>query len=245
MAGQVMQEPRSERDRAYDALRGLILAGRLPPGAEISQNELTQALNFGRTPIRDAIARLRSDGLVSYEAQNRRWAVRPVSPEELDDLYASRILLEPFIARMTIESLTDESLSGLRNSLEASSQALRDRDMDAFQEHHRSFHMGLAGGSGIWSQQIIENLWDLAERYRRLMLTELPSDGLVSTTICQHEAIMDAAVARDAAAGSRAVALHLNATAQRLFVMFGPRFRPVAVAAALAEAGLPNEAEWF
>src|SRR5690349_4953493 len=78
---------------AADLIREAILDGELPAGARLKEDELAERLDVSRTPVREALRRLEAEGLVVHEPK-RGAAVRSYTPEELDDMYRLRALLE-------------------------------------------------------------------------------------------------------------------------------------------------------
>ena len=97
---------------------GLIVRGALAPGRELSQVELARRTGVSTTPLREALRRLEAEGLVESR-RNRRPRVRPFDCQDLDSVYAARVLLEPLALRLTVPRLTAGDLSALRDRLDA------------------------------------------------------------------------------------------------------------------------------
>src|SRR5580693_10243624 len=89
---------------AHARLRRLIVRGALAPGSELSQVELARRTGVSTTPLREALRRLEAEGLVESR-RNRRPRVRPFDCEDLDSVYAARVLLEPPALRITVPRL--------------------------------------------------------------------------------------------------------------------------------------------
>src|SRR5882762_9088878 len=93
-------------DKAYHAIRGLIVSLELAPGALIDERELIEQLEIGRTPVREALRRLAHEGLVEVYPR-RGMFVTGVDVRELARLSEVRAVLEPEAARLAAERATD------------------------------------------------------------------------------------------------------------------------------------------
>ena len=89
----------NDTDRVYRALRRRIIEGAEPPGARLTEQRLAATFDCSRTPVREAVRRLESEGLVVVEP-NRGAQVRPLSEEEISDLYEVRARLEAYAAEL-------------------------------------------------------------------------------------------------------------------------------------------------
>ena len=94
-------------DRAYRAIRGLIVSLELPPGAVIDERELMQRLGLGRTPVREALRQLAQEQLVEVFPR-RGMFVTSVDVRDLARISEVRTALEPQAARLAAERATDE-----------------------------------------------------------------------------------------------------------------------------------------
>src|SRR5438132_4484728 len=102
---------------ATELIRDAIVDGRLEPGRRLKEEELARELGISRTPVREALLVLQSEGLVAAEP-NRGATVRSHDAEDLDDLYQLRALLEGYAARRAAARISEEALAGLRASCE-------------------------------------------------------------------------------------------------------------------------------
>lgn len=105
-------------EEAYDRLRNDIIAGRMAPEEKLPFRQLSARYGFGVAPLREALSRLASERLVSFEGQ-RGFVVAPVSRDELVDLCDLRIMLTTMAFRKSIENggydWEDEVLLSLRH----------------------------------------------------------------------------------------------------------------------------------
>ncbi|NJP45327.1 GntR family transcriptional regulator [Actinacidiphila epipremni] len=231
MAGPAKTTVRSEggEQSVYDELRRLILQGELAPGAEISQLELAERLKVSRTPLREALRQLVSEGLVVSAGPHRSVRISSLSMTDLDDLYSMRVLGEGLAVWLTVPILRGEDFERLERDLELTTSRA---DADA----HGRFHQGLRIGAGARLNDELRRQFDHAERYQRAFLKLLDPD-VFAVKVAEHRAILDACIARDAELARDLTVDHLAGTAMHL--MTSQRHAPFALPAAvtMAKAG--------
>jgi DNA-binding GntR family transcriptional regulator len=202
---------------AYAAVREDILSGRLRPGAPLSQVRLAERFGISRTPLREALRRLVGEGLVVGDF-NRRMRVSELSLDDLDQIYAMRLALEPVALRAAVPSLTDDRRRTLAAEVEGMEAAADADDIEAFRGHHRAFHVGVLAGSGERIERVLRDLWDHSERYRRsyLHVDELTGHGAsperLEISHREHREILESALAGDVDACIARSEAHLHRT---------------------------------
>lgn len=107
-------DPRRSLDNGgiYDAIRNSIIRGQYAPGERLIETRLAEEFGVSRTRIRDALARLQADHLVS-PAANRGLVVRPLSLRDTEEIYALRLLLEGYAAATAATTITSRELDEL------------------------------------------------------------------------------------------------------------------------------------
>jgi DNA-binding GntR family transcriptional regulator len=190
--------------RAHAQLRGLIVRGVLAPGSQLSQVELAKRTGVSTTPLREALRRLEAEGLIESRP-NRRPRVRPFACDDLDSVYAARVMLEPLALHMTVPQLSAGGLAELRDSLTAMRRAVSLPQDDpsfgersAWEKNHHVFHLRLIAAAPRQLREQIETLIARADRYRRIAVRDDTSDGRARGD-AEHEAIVEACEAGDAA----------------------------------------------
>src|SRR4029077_12695324 len=150
----------------YTDLRSRILRGTLDQGSSISQVQLSRQLGVSRTPLREALRMLQRDGLVESEP-NRRVKVSRMSLGELEQLYATRVVLESLGIRFSARKLTAEDYREISRSLVELERLAEGHDFDAWEVADRSLHEHLHKYAGGRLNQLLRDLWDHTSRYRR------------------------------------------------------------------------------
>ncbi len=104
-------------EQVYDQLIGLLIAGELRPGDVITERRMAERLNASRTPIREALGRLESEGLV-YKQPSRGVTVSPFSTEAFVDILNVRQLLEAEAAYLAAGKIAPDRIDAIRGALE-------------------------------------------------------------------------------------------------------------------------------
>lgn len=219
-------------DLAYRELREAILTGRVSAGETMSQVQLAAQMEISRTPLREALRRLEAEGLLSSES-NRRVRVSELTLGDLDEVYGQRLLLEPLAVHASVPRLTRAELDDIKKALDASSAALRADDMDVFHQHHRLLHLGVVRQVGPRLFRTISDLWDHAERYRRVFLVADVMDQRRERSICDHEELVAAVFDRDSTRAADVLVRHYSTTALSVFEYYGGPERPELINLAL------------
>lgn len=208
-------------ERALRLLRDDIMAARLAPGTKLRMVELQQRYGLGISPLREALLRLASEGLVVVEGQ-RGFAVASVSLAELEDLTRARVRLEAAILAEAVERGDADWEAGMlaafhRLSRTPLPQDTRDTEaMALWEERHRTFHQALVAGCGSpWLLRLHNQLTEHSERYRRVRLFHSVAPAqLVRNVNDEHQALMQALLDRDAVRAAALMKQHLERTAQ-------------------------------
>ncbi|SFP57652.1 GntR family transcriptional regulator [Actinomadura madurae] len=227
-----LPEARQAIPHVHAYLRECILDGTLKPGTKLSQVSLARQLGISRTPLREVLRMLQEEGLVEIEP-NQRTRVAGLDPQELDDIYATRILQETLALSMTIGGFG----SGLRDEAERLLATLRaaakDGDFTAWFAAHGDYHRLLTSGAGEAMQRRLRVLADRTIRYIRIYQLSEPDDWQTVGDE-EHARILEALVAGDERAALSGMGRHLARTALRVLGDCAPDYAPVAVPHALA-----------
>jgi DNA-binding GntR family transcriptional regulator len=181
-------ETASLADRAYFAIRGLIVSLELPPGAAIREPDLTAQLGIGRTPIREALRRLALERLVEVYPR-RGMFVTTVDVRDLARLCEVRAVLEPEAARLAAERATRPDLEEINALIDEVSDTRR-RDDRVLIELDERIHRTIYRTSH--NQLLEETLeWYYTHALRIWMLALDRTRGLQSAVL-EHHDLLDA-----------------------------------------------------
>ena len=122
-AGKAQEGRRPIRQQVYERLTEMIVTGDLPYGADISELEMSKRLGVGRTPIREALMRLSGEGVVRYSPNQGFW-IPQINPQDIQDAYEVRELIEVRVVELLCERATDRQM----DELDAIAESLKDLD---------------------------------------------------------------------------------------------------------------------
>ncbi|GGS51966.1 GntR family transcriptional regulator [Streptomyces griseoviridis] len=180
----------SKSDYAYAELRGQILSGTLPAGARLAQYDLAESLNMSITPLREAIRRLSSEGLVTVET-HRDVRVSTMSSDEARQLFEVRLSLDPTAAELAARRRTGEDVAVMRSAVTRLLPVTRQWGEEALTAH-RAFHQALYRAShNDVLIRLLDDLWDKSDRYRRLGLELPPGDEPRTRDLEEHHRLVD------------------------------------------------------
>ncbi|MBB2903141.1 DNA-binding GntR family transcriptional regulator [Kineococcus radiotolerans] len=199
----------TKSDFAYTRVRELILSGQLEPGAVIHQAALARRIGISTTPLREALRRLKQQGLVELDA-HRDARVSALDATEARDLLEMRRSLDPLAAALAAERRTKAELAEMRAALEGL-DALPGKPTWDQLAHHRRFHTAIyrASHNAILIESL-DGLWDTADRYRLHGLQVERSEQERAMKAGEHHQLLEAITAGDAEGASQVMFAHIE-----------------------------------
>ena len=192
-------------DRAYYAIRELIVTLELPPGAVVCEPELTERLGIGRTPVREALRRLAQERLVEVFPR-RGMFVTKVDVRDLARLCEVRLALEPEAARLAAERATQTDLAELREVL-AELDSRRKRDPRALIDLDERIHRAIYHASH--NPYLAETLEEYYAHALRIWMVALARTN-IGAAVGGHHAVLEAVVRGDGARAARLMREHVE-----------------------------------
>lgn len=216
---------------AYNELRAQILDGKFAAGEHLAELTLAARIGVSRTPVRAALQRLETDGLVEFK-RNQGAVVRALPQEEVDQIFALRAELESFAAGLVAERITPEELEMLEalcSRMEAEA-AKKDPDVTYIAQINKQFHTSIINLSGnVYLGRFAANLVDLnfiLRSYNRFNRRDL------ERSMAHHRELTEAFAAGNAAWARAVMTAHVEV---------GRVIARRAVASANAEAAKKND----
>ncbi len=219
-------------DDVYARVRNAILDGELAAGAVMSQVALAEELGISRTPLREALRMLQSERLVEAEP-NRRVRVAPMSPADLEELCITRITLEAEAIRLSVPRMTPEDLARLEGFMAEMAHYADAKDYRRWTVPHRNFHRALTAPAGERINDLLGQLFDHAERYRRLHIGHGPTPWATAG----HREILDACKAGNRDKSAALLASHFARTGFEVAELLDPEYEPAMLRTALLDVG--------
>lgn len=197
-------------DRLREQIEEQIATGQLPPGGALDEATLADRFGVSRTPVREALIQLAAEGLI--EIRPRRGAVvTSLGPARLLEMFEVMAELEAMCARLAARRMTEAERADL-SAAHLACEAARP-DPDAYFYANERFHAAIYAGShnGFLGEQAMQ-LHRRLRPYRRL---QLRVRDRIATSYAEHEAIVHAIVAGDAAAAAAALRQHVTVQGER------------------------------
>lgn len=199
--GQQRIERRALYQQLADELREMILAGDLPPGERLQEIELSEHFGVSRTPLREALKVLSSEGLVTL-ATNRGATVTKLAPEEVAETFPVMGALEALAGELACTSATDAKLAELAALHDELMSSFANREQAAFFAANQKFHALLIEAAG--NETLAQHYNQLAGRVSRARFRASMTQAQWAKSASEHEALIAALRARD---GRRAAAI--------------------------------------
>jgi len=204
-------------DRAYVAMRDLIVTLGLPPGAALREEELMRSLSLGRTPLREAVKRLALEGLVEVRPRSGTY-VTAVDASDIVHIAEVRAELEPQAARLAARRMTDE-LRAVAAGLDAELRAMEGTTgIEAYMRlDERVHHFVWEAAGNPYLLDALERLWALSLRIWHLVLARVEA---LPAAVGEQRALLDALVAGDGRRAAARMREHVQAFEREILEAF-------------------------
>lgn len=127
------------REKVYEYIKSSILSGHLNPGEKLTEEHLAKTLGVSRTPIREALHKLESEGLIKTR-KKRGFIVSRDSKEEVEELFELRSILEGYSLRVISENILEETLHQLDGFIQNAEEGLRRKKIEDVFKYNTRFH---------------------------------------------------------------------------------------------------------
>ncbi|MFC5005002.1 GntR family transcriptional regulator [Dactylosporangium cerinum] len=197
----------TKADLVYERLRDAILSGELKPGERVNVDALSRQLGTSKIPLREAVQRLTTQGLVVQPNPHAGAQVAPLSLREMRGVYLARGALEGLAARVAATTVSDAELAELQDMHEQMRQQLAAGDHRDLSTLNRRFHTGIADATHYATLRELTDLTLLRVQHYRIGVRVEPAWEQV---ISEHSAILDALRRRDADQAEQAAREHVE-----------------------------------
>ena len=198
----------SLREKIYQKIKDDITYGRLLPGERLVESRLTEENRASRSPIREALRQLETEGLIKFE-RNKGITVSKLSPVQVEEIYTLRWLLESYAARLSAEKATKGQIKYLRNLHQKLKKATKSSDLTRWIHNNILFHDFFSENSG--NSNLHQVLDTLKRRVYRYHYTIVRIPGHFKGYIEHHEGILRACEKNDGEMAERFMKLHIEA----------------------------------
>lgn len=193
--------------QVYNILKQNICDGVYKPGQRLLETELAASLKVSRSPVREAMRKLATEGLVE-EFPNRGVFVKQFSDEDIDHIFEVRILMESHAIRHSQRHLTSEKASALRDRLSSLVKAHEEGRLEDYIDEDTALHKAIIE---LAENPVLTEMYELVySRVQQFRIYSLISKQRFDESVDEHTAIVDAIINGDAAAAAKTNKLHLK-----------------------------------
>jgi len=190
------------REKILETIRDDILRGRLQPGEKVAEPELAERFGISRTPIREALRQLESEGYLTV-VPRRGAIVTALTETEIEELYAIKSILEGYAAQVAAARMSAKEIE----RLEALNQRLESLSLDGdtrnFFKVHNEFHDAFVKAAG--NEKLAELIGQLAQKFNRMRMASLTVPGRMTISVQEHKKIINALRQRNGEEADRMV----------------------------------------
>ena len=208
--------PQTRSDEAFHCLQTAIVKGDLAPGEKIGERELCQRFELTRGPLREALGKLESRGLL-VRRPHAGVKVVALSAQELIELYEVRQVMEGLAARQAAERMTDEEIQALNQTLEGHARMIEQAGGQSYyqEEGDYDFHYRIAKGSRNrqLERMLLGDLYYMVRLYRYRLST---ASGRPHRALTEHQRIAEAIAARASELAGFLMERHISAARQNI-----------------------------
>lgn len=205
-------------DLAHEQIRRRILDNVWPPGHRMLEQEVALALGMSRTPVREALVRLQTDGLVEVIPRHGM-RVLPVSPADMREIYEILTALECMAAELLARRRPDaQALAPLLQATADMDDALAGDDLDAWAAADERFHAGLIELAG--NRQLAATVWTYWDRAHRARMFSLRLRPKPVNSTREHQELVDRLLAGDAPGAAEVNRAHRERASRELLAIF-------------------------
>jgi len=193
----------------YQKLKSEIINFQLMPGQMLMVQQLAKVFNVSRTPVREAVIRLKEDGFVE-EASGRKFRVTEITWEFINNLYEVRTILETQAIHVNAERMTKEQIAKLRCFVDKMDEYHRTNDNERLFEADLGFHNYILAMLG---NKIVDNwMANLHDHQQRIRYLTVTIDGRLGSSATEHAQIVEYLEKGDFKNAESALRSHLEST---------------------------------
>lgn len=201
-----INKPAALSSIAYDALRESILSFHLKQNIVYNEKAVAQELGLSRTPVREALLKLASQGLVTF-LPRKGFIVSAYTLEDVEEIFELREMIETSVAKKISANVSDDALKTLKANIATQHKAAAKKDRHSFMLSDREFHFFFFKLSK--NKRLVEITDNFQDLCHLMGANALKNEENYERTIVEHEGIVDALESHDALKTEKAVSRHL------------------------------------
>jgi DNA-binding GntR family transcriptional regulator len=196
----------SIRERVYLHIKDLILDGEFKAGDRLVERELAERLNISRTPIREALFRLESQGFVKT-VPRKGVIVADISEKEIIEVFTILSSLEVLAAKLAVQKLDDEMESKFTSSIKKVKEYLNNTEADAAELHGELNHLLYSSAKNVKLYEMLSGLSDYIRAFAKI---GHKNPGRAKQSMEEHLKIMEAIVNKEMEMAEYLTKIHIE-----------------------------------
>lgn len=210
-----IKKPEPLARMAYNALRDSILSNTLTSGVIYNEQNLAKQLGISRTPVREALLELSSQGLMEF-LPRKGVVVNTFKPEDVDEIFELRNIIESHAFLKACTHPKELDLPKIKEILKTQQRiASKNKGIENFMEKDREFHTVFARATG--NRRLIGIMENIRDMIHIMGSYALFTEGRMKDVVQEHEKILDAVIRKDADTVLDLLALHLKKSKKAVY----------------------------
>lgn len=207
------KKPLDLNEWAYMTIKMRILEHELKPGCQLNIEDMSKELGISRTPIREALLRLKQSGLV-YSASRVGFFVSGITKKDYDNIFELRQLIEGYAAEKCVSVITDKEIEELFDINEISRRLINKGDIKEYNRYETKLHNSII--NSLNNSKIREVMDSVDDLLYRLRIYALASRENIEKSIDEHAAVLVKIKERNAPLAKAAMEEHISNVKNRL-----------------------------
>ena len=180
-------------EAVFNTIEQDILDGNIKSGEILTELKLCELLSVSRTPVREALKRLKQEGMIIESGKGA--IVVGISQKDIDDIYKIRLKLEGLACSMCCDNLTDDLVRQLKDTIELQEFYISKGNFENLRNLDSEFHRKIY--ENCQSRVLSSILIDLHRKVRHYRLNSMKDPQRATEVIAEHKGILEAIIARD------------------------------------------------
>ena len=207
---------KSLKELAYDALKKMILSGKLERGKLYTEMKMAQQLGVSRTPVREALLELSSEGMVEF-LPNRGIMIKEITIQQVKEVFEIRQIIEGYVAQSVAKRLSPLDVKELDRIITSQEEQTEREDHESFFAFDSEFHLFLV--SRMENKRLESILRNLRDQIHLMGYYALEKKGRIQQVLVEHIDILKALKEGNAKKAERAMSRHLKKTESIILAM--------------------------
>jgi len=205
--GSISNKQKYLRDRIFEKLQQTIFSGKFKSGERITEKEIAEKLRVSRTPVREALYRLASTGMIKI-IPHRGFIISKWSAKEIKDVMEIRVALEMLAVRLTIQRISPKEIDELKILLIEMEEAVKKEDITRASQLNTLFHDKIIIASK--NKELSQAIEPIKNKIYHFRIISISSPNKLKESFEEHKKILDAIINKDVKLAQGLISQHIK-----------------------------------